>query len=172
MSDIRKLRLEQLVQALDLEGHIEGGYFRQTYRSKRTEKIHTCVGERVTATSIYYLLTSDSHIGHFHKNLSDIVHYFHLGDPITYYLIYPDGHLETKVLGSDVLAGQQLQLVVEGGVWKASAVSSDGAYGYGLIGEAVAPGFEYTDMQLGETATLTAAFPEHCQLIEAFCRKN
>ena len=42
-----------------------------------------------------------------------------------------------------------MQMVVKGGTWKASKILTTGSYGYGLIGEAVAPGFEYIDMQLG-----------------------
>jgi predicted cupin superfamily sugar epimerase len=77
-------------------------------------------GQRHLMTSIYYLLTKDSPIGHFHLNQSDIVHYYHLGSPIQYSLIFPDGTLNTVVMGSDVIAGQCLQLHVPGGVWKAN----------------------------------------------------
>ena len=166
----KKPSIAELVEHLDLEQHIEGGYFRQTFKPQNGHVISTDGGDRVTMTSIYYLLTSDSPIGHFHKNTSDLVHYFHAGDPITYYLIYPDGRLETKVLGANVLAGDSFQLVVKGGVWKASAISPNGINGYGLIGEAVAPGFEYTDMQLGETDLLINQFPQHTNLIQKHTR--
>ena len=160
----------QLVTALGLEEHVEGGYFRQTFRSDDKYLIETSNGTRVTMTSIYYLLTSDSPIGHFHMNCSDIMHYFHLGDPITYYLIYPNGRLETRVLGPDVVNGQELQFVVQGGVWKASRISTSGPCGYGLIGEAVAPGFDYEDMKLGQTDVLSEVFPQHEALIKSLSR--
>ena len=120
-------------------------------------------------TSIYYLLTADSRVGHWHKNRSDILHFFHLGAPITYYLIHPDGQLETVVLGPDPAQGQVLQLAVKGGVWKTSHLHSGD---YGLISEAVSPGFEYTDMRLGERAALVQAFPAHRALIEKFTRSQ
>ena len=116
-------------------------------------------------TSIFYLLTADSPVGQWHLNRSDIVHYFHLGSPLHYYLIHPDGRLETAVLGPDLAAGQRLQLTVPGGVWKASHLP---AGDYGLISEAVSPGFEYEDMQLGERSTLLQAFPQHAELIHAY----
>lgn len=162
--------IQQLVEALDLQPHVEGGFYRQTFKSDRAEKIETKDGERVTMTSIYYLLTADSPIGHFHLNQSDIMHYFHAGDPITYYLIYPNGNLETVVLGPDVLAGQTMQMVVRGGVWKASSLPDKPDYGYGLIGEAVSPGFEYDDMTLGQTAELISQFPQHQALITRLSR--
>ena len=118
-------------------------------------------------TSIYYLLTHDRPIGRWHRNASDILHYFHLGGPIEYSMIHPDGTLETAVMGPDPTQGQQLQLVVRGGVWKASALHDRDAGAYGLISEAVAPGFDYADMTLADRDELLAAFPQHRALILA-----
>ena len=165
-----KLTTQQLVDALQLEGHVEGGYFRQTFKADHRPTIATKNGDRVTMTSIYYLLSAESPIGHFHMNQSDIMHYFHAGDPISYYLIHADGELQTVVMGSDPTQGQVMQMVVKGGTWKASKIPTDGDFGYGLIGEAVAPGFEYSDMQLGQTAELVALFPQHAGLIKSLSR--
>lgn len=165
-----QLSTQELVKALDLQAHVEGGYFRQTFKADHRPTIETAEGARVTMTSIYYLLTAESPIGHFHMNQSDIMHYFHMGDPITYSLLHPDGRLETIVMGSDPNKGQVMQMMVKGGIWKASSLPTDGELGYGLIGEAVAPGFEYSDMQLGDKASLTRQFPEHSSLIEQLTR--
>jgi predicted cupin superfamily sugar epimerase len=156
--------VDQLVQELGLEAHVEGGYFRRTYAAEDQPRVATPAGERYSLTSIFYLLTRESPTGHFHRNRSDIVHYFQLGDPITYYLLHPDGRLETVVMGQDVAAGQRLQLTVPGGIWKASSLG-EGPHGYGLISEAVSPGFDYADMTLGDAATLAEAFPEHADLV-------
>lgn len=169
-SKTTKLSTAQLVEALKLEGHVEGGYFKQTFKAEDRPLIATPNGDRVTMTSIYYLLTAQSPIGHFHMNQSDIMHYFHLGDPISYYLIHPDGELETVVMGSDPSQGQVMQMMVKGGTWKASRIPRNGNYGYGLIGEAVAPGFEYVDMQLGETESLVKEYPQHRDLIKQLSR--
>ena len=75
--------------------------------------------------------------------------------------------METAVLGPDLAAGQQLQLTVPGGVWKASHLPSGD---YGLISEAVSPGFEYEDMTLGKRDALLADFPQHGDLIRAYTR--
>ena len=156
---------EQLILALGLEAHVEGGFFRQTYKAENGLLINTDNGERTTMTSIFYLLTSDAPIGHFHLNKSDIVHYFHTGDPIDYYLIDEEGELSHHVMGPDVVNGQKLQLVVKGGTWKASNLSQRGSFGYGLIGEAVAPGFEYKDMTLAQREIMCEHFPQHQELI-------
>jgi purine nucleoside permease/predicted cupin superfamily sugar epimerase len=165
-----QLTAQQLIQSLGLESHVEGGYFKQTFKADHRPTIATENGERVTMTSIYYLLDAKSPIGHFHMNQSDIMHYFHTGDPITYFMISEDGSLNTVILGSDPTQGHQMQMMVKGGTWKASKTSTDGEYGYGLIGEAVAPGFDYADMALGKTADLVEIFPQHKGLIEEMSR--
>jgi predicted cupin superfamily sugar epimerase len=159
--------VDELVRALQLEPHLEGGYFRRTFEASHRDMIDQGDGSRFTMTSIYYLLTAESRIGHWHRNKSDILHFFHLGEPITYYLIHPDGSLETVVMGPDPTQGHVLQLAVRGGVWKASHLEQGD---YGLISEAVSPGFEYTDMKLGEREALVQEFPAHQAVIEKFTR--
>lgn len=155
----------ELVEYLNLDGHVEGGFFRRTYASDYT--LLTRAGDRrLSMTSIFYLLAAQSPIGHFHLNQSDIVHYFHLGDPITYHLLYPNGDYQRVVMGPDLRQGQRLQLTVPGGVWKASEIPKDGGHGFGLISEAVSPGFEYADMTLGRQDQMLARFPQHQKLVK------
>jgi len=92
------LTAKQLAKALNLEEHVEGGYFRQTFKGDHRPTIATENGSRVTMTSIYYLLSAQSPIGHFHMNQSDIMHYFHMGDPITYYMLNADFSLTSVTL--------------------------------------------------------------------------
>jgi predicted cupin superfamily sugar epimerase len=160
---------DAVIASLDLQPHLEGGFYRRTFESDHHPMVDTQHGPRYLMTSIYYLLTKDSPIGHFHLNRSDIVHYYHLGDAIRYSLIFPDGTLKTVVMGSDLSTGHCLQLHVPGGVWKASRLI-DGLAGYGLISEAVSPGFEYADMELGHRRTLSEQFPEHSALFETLAQ--
>jgi len=157
--------IQELIVALELEPHVEGGYYRRTFQSDHGAMVETGRGQRYSMTSIYYLLTEDSPIGYFHLNQSDIVHYYHVGDAIQYSLIFPDGTLKTVVMGSDVIAGECLQLHVPGGIWKASQLR-DGSTGYGLISEAVSPGFDFADMEMGRRQKLTEQFPQHSVLVE------
>ncbi len=155
--------VKQLINALKLEAHVEGGYYRRTFQADHRPKIKTEHGDRFYMTSILYLLTSQSPVGHFHQNRSDIMHVFQKGDPITYFLIYPDGRLETRVLGSDITKGHELQFVVSGGVWKASKLNDGGEYG--LITEVVVPGFDFDDMTLADAEFLSSQFPAHKRVI-------
>ena len=154
---------QQLIDQLQLQPHVEGGYFRRTYASGLP--LETAQGPRPAVTSIFYLLTSEQPRGRIHCNRSDILHYWHLGGPLRYYLIHPDGQLQKAVLGPDLSAGQQLQLLVPGGVWKATElVTGD----FGLLSEAVTPGFDFADMTLGEFTVLQQQFPQHQALLERF----
>lgn len=160
---------QQLIESLQLEPHCEGGYFRRSYESELSTT--TDSGDRLLMSSIFYLLTDDSPIGYFHRNQSDIVHYWHGGASLRYYLIDQTGHLQSPVLGPNLAAGEQLQMTVAGGIWKATQLVGGE---YGLLSEAVCPGFDYGDMQLATTALLEATFPTLWQtqreLLSGLCR--
>jgi predicted cupin superfamily sugar epimerase len=154
-----------IIEQLGLEPHVEGGYFRRTFQADQRPLLDTPAGPRFLMTAIYYLLTRDQPIGRFHRNRSDILHCFHLGDPIRYHLIGEDGALDEPIVGANPMAQHRLQLPVAGGVWKASELTPGGEFGFALISEAVAPGFEYADMELGVRADLVRRFPQHTELI-------
>lgn len=157
----------QLIEKLSLQPHIEGGYFARTYSSGLTTSIAGL--QRHLLTSIFYMLTDDSPIGHLHKNKSDIIHYFHGGSPLTYLIVHPDGSLEKRMLGADLDNGQQLQLIVKGGCWKATELE---AGEFGLISEAVSPGFDYDDMELAEEAIIKSQFPDLWVQISKYVRQT
>lgn len=159
---------QEIIKILSLEPHpSEGGYFKRTFSSE----INTAcsAGTRKSLSSIYYMLTSDSPIGHLHKNKSDIIHYFHSGSAITYTIIHPNGQLETKILGNDLSHGQTPQLTVKGGCWKASELNEGD---YGLLSEAVSPGFEYADMELAQSATIRERFPELFDTVKKYINQT
>ncbi len=169
ISKAATLNKEAVIQTLNLQPHVEGGYYKRTFEASHREKVDYGDGPRFTMTSIFYMLTSASPIGHWHLNKSDIIHYYHLGGPLTYYLIdKKSGKLSTVTLGPDITKGQQLQFTVKGGTWKATQLSAEADYC--LLSEAVAPGFEFADMTLGERKKLLAAFPQHKAIIEQFSR--
>jgi len=157
----------QLIEKLSLEPHIEGGYFSRTYSSELETAIPPNSKPRCLLTSIFYMLTDDSPIGYLHKNKSDIIHYFHGGSPLSYLILHPDGKLETTQLGADLDKGQQLQLIVRGGCWKATELVSGE---FGLISEAVSPGFDYEDMELAGQMSMKNQFPQCWEQIAKYVR--
>ncbi|OKH18919.1 cupin domain-containing protein [[Limnothrix rosea] IAM M-220] len=149
---------QDIINLLNLEPHIEGGYFRETYRDETTMMTERDGGDRPLLTSIYYLLTDDRPIDYFHQNRSPIMHYFHSGSAITYHLITPAGEWQTIKLGLNITAGEVPQLLVPSGHWK-TAILEEGEYG--LLGESVAPGFDYRDMKVATLNELTQLYPQH-----------
>ncbi len=145
---------------LGLEPNPEGGWFRQTYESMG--ETDTDGGPRPLLNSIYYLLTSESPVGHLHRNRSAITHFHHDGGPATYLLVAPDAILHEVALGPDLGAGQVVSFTAPGGWWKASHVLAPGATDC-LISEAVSPGFRYDDHEMatieGIEAELAASAP-------------
>ena len=111
------------------------------------------------------MLTDDSPRGHLHRNRSDILHYWHAGSALRYWLLKPTGQLEHVMLGPDLASGEHLQLLVPGGWWKATElVGGD----FGLLSEAVCPGFEFADMELASFAVISTVHPRHAAALRRF----
>ena len=132
---------EEIVRALGLVRHPEGGYFRETYRHRRPD------GGRGAMTAIYFLLNAGEH-SRWHVVSSAELWLWHAGGPLTLRLGGSgDTPMETEalVLGIDLAAGQRPQLVVPGGVWQSAAPAGDEAV---LVSCVVSPGFDFADFRL------------------------
>lgn len=158
---------DEIISHLGLERHpTEGGYFRRTYES--TLNVLSENGTRKLLTSIYYMLTDDSSSGFLHRNKSDIIHYHHMGVSISYTIVSPEGELSEVVLGPNLSAGEQLQLLVPGGYWKSSQLNEGE---YSVISEAVVPGFEYADNEIATVEMIDRLFPDLLCSLEKFIKK-
>lgn len=155
---------EKIIELMQLEKHAEGGYFRRTYCSKET-----CLTRdqqsRTLMTSIYYLLTQESHLSYFSVNKSDLVLYHHLGDPLKIIFLYDSGEVVEKILGTDIAAGQTPQIVCPGGVWKAYDLMVGTM---ALVGESVSPGFDYDDMQMLSLEDFKKYHPQHIDRLKKY----
>jgi predicted cupin superfamily sugar epimerase len=156
---------EALIAHLQLASHPEGGWFRRTHTAP--QRLGSGDDERAAMSAIYYLLTRQSPVGHLHRNRSDILHCWQLGSPLRYWLLSPVGELRQVMLGPDLEAGQQLQLLVPGGWWKGTELV---AGEFGLLTEAVCPGFDPRDHEFAEAEALRAAWPAHWPLLAHLCR--
>lgn len=150
------MKAEEIIKTLGLERHpSEGGYFKRTYESDLNANIDH--KRRKLLTSIYYMLTNENPIGYLHRNKSDIIHFHHQGSPIKYLIVKPSGEIKEITLGPDIANGERPQLIVKGGDWKASQLCSGS---YGLISEAVSPGFEFEDNELANADMIQQIYPE------------
>lgn len=156
-----------LIQQLSLQMHPEGGYYSEAYRSSMMIETDRVGQKRSAMTSIYYLLTDDSPIDYFHINKSDIMHYFHGGSPVTYLLIPPNGTLQKCKLGLNLANGEKPQLLVPGGYWKAAVLE---AGEFGLLGEGVAPGFDFRDMEIAQSEDFRQRFPDSWEQLAPYIK--
>jgi predicted cupin superfamily sugar epimerase len=157
---------DDVIRLLALEPHpIEGGFFRETYRSTATlpaAAIPTHPGPRSVSTAIYYLL-KPGHVSELHVLPGEEVFHFYLGSPVAMLQLWPDGSGREVVLGPDLLAGQVPQLVVPGGVWQGTCLL--GSEGFALLGCTVAPGFDYADYRSASRAELVTRWPAFAEQI-------
>lgn len=151
----------------------EGGMFVRTYESDT--RIPRAVlggdydGDRLYSTLIYYLLRPGEYSA-LHRLRSDEVWHFYQGDPVSLFVIDPQGRLTEHTLGTDIEHGAVAHVPIRRGCWFGGRLKGQGSAGYALMGCTVAPGFEYVDFELGTRAALTEQFPQHRALIAELAR--
>ncbi|KEZ76104.1 cupin domain-containing protein [Salinisphaera hydrothermalis] len=157
---------DDIIQRLCLQPHPEGGYYRQTYQAADTLASTGLPdrydGPRAAATAIYFLLR-DAEVSHLHRLKSDEVWHFYTGDPLIVHVITPEGQHIEQMLGHDLVAGQAPQFVVPQGAWFGAEMA--GSQGFALVGNTVAPGFDFDDFELADAAERIADWPQHADLI-------
>lgn len=152
---------EEWIEELALEPHVEGGYFRQTY--KAVETVELPVGRiRSLSTSILFLLTNQNP-SHFHLLSSDEIWYYHFGHALTVHMIHPNGTYEAVEIGPG--EGQKLQFTVPAGVVFGSTIESDNEEDFAIVSCSVIPGFEYEDFILYTQDELLEKYAEHEEII-------
>ncbi|MHB1557975.1 MAG: cupin domain-containing protein [Isosphaeraceae bacterium] len=169
MSEARRI-----IEALGLQPHpIEGGFFRETYRStgqippSALPEGYSTGSGRSFGTAIYYLLTPET-FSELHRLPTEEVFHLYLGGPVRMLQLFPDGSGCEVLIGSDVLAGQQPQVIVPPGIWQGSRLEP--GVQFALLGATMAPGFDYADYEQGRRGGLLAQYPEHAQRIAELTR--
>jgi len=162
---------QQWISKLNLKSHPEGGFYREVYRSDEvllsTSLDDRYAGSRSISTSIYFLL-KENQFSAFHKIKSDELWHFYDGSPIKLYLISETGKLEIKKVGINISENELPQITIKKNVWFAAEPICKESYT--LVGCTVAPGFNFTDFELGKRKDLLKNFPHHKDLIVRFTR--
>ncbi|MGD0586800.1 MAG: cupin domain-containing protein [Oryzomonas sp.] len=159
------------IERLHLTRHPEGGWFRETYRA--AEAIPEAglptrfQGERAFSTAIQFLLERDD-CSALHRLKSDEMWHFYDGSPLTVHLITQNGEYRPILLGRDPEQGEQLQAVAPAGCWFGADLADSGDFA--LMGCTVAPGFDFTDFEMGKRSKLAELFPQHEALIRRLTR--
>ena len=153
--------IQKLIDHLQLQPHIEGGFYRETYRSKET--ILNLAGESRQLTTLIYFLLPSGKFSKFHKIASDEIWLYQHGAPVAIHLLLEDGSHKTEILGSDLSKGHQLQVVIPSNTLFGAEVVGDNTFA--LSACVVAPGFDFADFQLYTKETLLEIFPQHETII-------
>jgi len=143
---------------------VEGGVFRQSYRSPAAMP-----DGRPAGTGIYALYTDEvDSFSAMHRLDADELWHFYLGDALEILLLSPDGSHRTTTLGHDLRSGHLPQLVVTKGTWMGASLAPGGSYA--LIGCTMSPGFTSGCYEGGERGRLCDAYPAAAASIVALTR--
>jgi uncharacterized protein len=149
----------------------EGPWFTVTYRSDDLLDSKSLParyqGNRVAGTAIYAVQTTED-FSAIHKLATDEIWHFYGGDPLEMLLLYPDGHGEIVILGSDVFSGQRPQFVVPRETWQGSIPMGPAFYSF--FGNTLAPGFEFQDFEMGYREELQERYPQFADHIARLTR--
>ena len=134
-------RALELLQALGLRPHPEGGHYVELFRSAHRVEVQERKVVRAAITTIYFMLAAGE-FSRWHRVVSDEIWHYHEGDAIEL-LLLDDRGLRRLRLGH-VARETRPTVVVPAGTWQAAR--STGAYT--LSACTVGPGFEFADFSL------------------------
>lgn len=140
-------------ERLGLEPHPEGGYYREVYRAPL--RVRTLDGrdlERSAGTAVYFLL-ADGDFSAFNREQSDEVWHLYAGGPLELHVIDDAGY-SMHVLSNDLARGEPV-VVIPAGAWQAARLAPQAEWALG--GCTVAPGFDFSEVELPAGDTLLAS---------------
>lgn len=163
--------IEYYIEHLKLLPHPEGGYYKETFRSKgiipKNSLPEGFAGDRNFSTSIYFLLPGNT-FSAIHRIHSDETWYYHAGNSLELWMLCDGGSLSKVIIGPNLEKGEVIQYTVPADCWFAS--KSLQADGFTLVGCQVAPGFDFEDFVLADREILVHQFPQYREFILAFTR--
>lgn len=128
---------EDIIKELDLQPHVEGGYFRRMYRNAQGPE------GRGHASTIYYLLEGNG-FAHRHKLDVDELWFWHAGAPLTLEINAEGETPESLLLGPNVLAAERPQRLVPRNCWQRARSMGE----WSLVSCCVTPGFLFETLEM------------------------
>ncbi|MFC4309744.1 cupin domain-containing protein [Steroidobacter flavus] len=135
---------KDVIQALQLAPHPEGGWYREIYRS--ADRVQRGAEVRSATTAIYYLLEHQQ-LSRWHVVDADEIWHFYGGAPLELLAYDPN----SRQLQRHLLAPERPVGVIPSGVWQAARSQGE----YSLVGCTVSPGFEFSGFKF------TTDLPDH-----------
>lgn len=154
------------IKRLGLTKHVEGGAYKETYRSPQLLSQAAiggaCKGDRNASTAIYFLL-EHGQFSALHRIAADELWHFYDGDALTIYEINEEGRMFVHTLGRDLDRSEHLQVLIKAGSWFGARCNVPD--GFSLVGCTVAPGFDFEDFELADRETLCREYPAYEKII-------
>jgi hypothetical protein len=129
---------EEVIAALGLEPHPEGGWFRETYRHAPP------AGGRGAGTAIYYLLRAGERSAWHRVADADEIWHWYAGAPLALEIAEEGADARSVVLGPSVTEGERPQRLVPANAWQAARSLGD----WTLVGCTVTPAFEFASFEM------------------------
>lgn len=137
-----------VIQALQLSPHPEGGWYREVYRS--VDRVQRGAESRSATTAIYYLLEQQQ-LSRWHVVDADEIWHFYGGAPLELLAYDPASRQLNRQILHTVGADARPVGIIPSGVWQAARSLGQ----YSLVGCTVSPGFEFSGFKF------TVDLPEH-----------
>ena len=128
---------DEIIAALGLEPHPEGGWYRETYRHAAAD------GGRGACTAIYFLLKRGEVSAWHRVTDADEIWHWYAGAPLTLRIAGSES-TETLTLGPSLGAGERPQAVVPANAWQSAESQGD----WTLVGCTVAPAFDFSGFEM------------------------
>lgn len=149
------MTVSEIIQRLELSPLPgEGGYFKETFRSKES-------------SAIFYLVTPEG-FSALHRLTQDEVFHFYAGDTVEMFQLEDTGTNRLIRIGSNLEKGESPQVVVPKGMWQGTRLLEGGKWA--LLGTTVAPPFDFTGFELADRKIMSERHPKISQHINNFTR--
>lgn len=137
----------EVIEALSLEMHPEGGWYRRTYTSDAGFKSPTG-GDRALASAIYFLVPGPA-ITLWHRLDADEIWHCLIGPSIVLETCDQiGGSISQQVLGSDLMAGEEPQRLIKKNVWQRCRLLDQSEENWTLVGCTVVPEFSFDGLEM------------------------
>lgn len=164
-----KTEEKQIIENLNLKAHPEGGFYRETYRSKifvaEKNLPDAFGGRRSLSTSILFFLPANT-FSAFHRLRQDEVWYFQSGEGPVIHCIFQDNKYRKVNMGPGTLKNEQPQVTIPAGTLFAAEARNQ----YSLVGCLASPGFDFADLEMPTAAQLIKSHPKHENIIKKLTR--
>ena len=159
-------RAAELIATLELRPHVEGGFYRELFRSAALVTPADGRGERAALTTIWFLLP-EGVVSRWHRVTSDEVWHLYEGGPLELLELDDAGAALRRHRLAPVGDGDGAPVrTIPAGAWQAARPLG----AYALVGCTVGPGFDFADFRLladdpERRDAVVAAWPEAAALV-------